>query len=92
MARMIMDLQRKVEQKDTMARSVLEQELVNLAKGSKSSWDTKQPKKPVRGKSGPRNLQTNKVEHLLEIIDHYKAKLLASDEEVSNLKRQKYLL
>ena len=92
MARQILELQRKVEQKDTVARSVIEQELVSLAKGSKSSWDTKQPKKQVRGKSGPRNLQTNKVEHLLEIIDHYKSKLMASEEEVSNLKRQKYLL
>jgi hypothetical protein len=29
---------------------------------------------------------------MLEIIDHYKVKLLTAEEEVTNLKRQKYLL
>ena len=60
---------------------MLEQELKNLAKGKKSEWDKKnQTKQTNRGKSSGKNLHTNKVEHLLEIIDHYKAKLLTSEE------------
>ena len=72
---------------------MIEQEIVGLAKGKKSQWDTKHPKRPAsKGQTGGRNLQTHKTEHLLQIIDHYKAKLITAEEEITNLKRQKYLL
>ena len=85
-------LKEQVQKKDQYAKLVLEQQLKNLAGGKKSEWDKKHPSKQTRGKSAHKNLQTNKVEHLLEIIDHYKGKLLTADEEITNLKRQKFLL
>lgn len=42
--------------------------------------------------SGNKNLTSKKVDQLLEIIDHYKAKLITAEEEVTNLKRQKHIL
>ena len=45
-----------------------------------------------RGFSGQKGVTSNKVEHLLEIIDHYKAKLITAEEEIVNVKRQKALL
>lgn len=67
-----------------------------MAHGKKSEWDTvKAPtnkKSSSRGFSGNKNLSTNKIEHLLEIIDHYKTKLITAEEEITNLKRQKQIL
>lgn len=68
----------------------------SLAQGKKSSWDTvKAPlvnKSSSRGFSGNKNLSSTKIEHLLEIIDHYKKKLITAEEEITNLKRQKQIL
>lgn len=67
-----------------------------LAQGKKSGWDNvKAPlvnKGAPRGVSGNKNLSSTKIEHLLEIIDHYKQKLITAEEEVTNLKRQKLIL
>lgn len=67
-----------------------------LAQGKKSGWDTlKAPlasKGPTRGSSGSKTLSSTKIEHLLEIIDHYKQKLITAEEEIANLKRQKQIL
>jgi translation elongation factor EF-Tu-like GTPase len=61
---------------------VMEQELKTLAQGKKSGWDTaKAPlvnKSASRGVSGNKNLSSTKIEHLLEIIDHYKQKLITA--------------
>lgn len=73
----------------------MEEELKALAQGKKTEWDTTKkpvPKQQRRGESSGKNLSTKKVEHLLEIIEHYKKKLVTSEEEVINLRRQKQIL
>jgi hypothetical protein len=57
----------------------LEGELKALALGKKSDWDSKKPLgKQIRGQSSNKSSST-KVEHLLEIIDHYKTKLITAE-------------
>jgi len=59
-----------------------EEELRELAKGKKNVWDTSNPRANKtygsRGFSNKKPMNLNKVEHLMEIIDHYKAKLLVA--------------
>ena len=87
------DLKDKLTRKDQNKAVLMEDELRELAKGKKSAWDTKHPKGSARGFSGRKAVGTsNKVEHLMEIIEHYKAKLINAEEEISNLRRQKMVL
>ena len=67
MVREMKILRQKIQEKDQSARAFLEQEIKGLAGGKKSEWDRKHPKTAggIRGKSTGKNLQTNKVEHLL---------------------------
>jgi len=54
--------------------------LKTLAQGKRSEWDTKKPlAKQGRGQSSNKTGSSSKVEHLLEIIDHYKAKLITAE-------------
>ena len=39
-----------------------------------------------------RDQDNNKVTNLLEIIEHYKSKVVVQDEEIQNLRRQKHIL
>jgi hypothetical protein len=82
MMREMKELREKVNSKNEYSRVILEEELKALAQGKKSEWDvTKKPlEKQKRGQSSGKNLSTRKVEHLLEIIDHYKAKLITAEE------------
>jgi hypothetical protein len=65
MAREMKIMRQKIQEKDQSARVFLEQELKELAMGKKNEWDRKHPNVGNRGKSSGKNLQTNKVEHLL---------------------------
>lgn len=82
MTREIKQLKERLNRKDENARIALEQQLNEKAHGKKSNWDTvKAPlgkKTSSRGFSGNKGPSSNKIEHLLEIIDHYKQKLLTS--------------
>ena len=63
-----------------------------LAAGKKSLWDRKQPVSKKPKQSAGKDMDSAKVSNLLEIIEHYKIKLMNADEEIQNLKRQKHLL
>lgn len=76
------ELKQRAYKKDENNRAAIQLELKSMAQGKKSNWDTNKapiPKKNnSRGFSGNKNLSNNKIEHLLQIIDHYKQKLITA--------------
>ena len=81
----MISLKKRLNEQDQMNKRNREQELKMLATGKKSLWDTKNKTmysggpKHQRLPSGQKG-DSHKVENLLEIIDHYKSKLITAEE------------
>lgn len=75
------ELKERLNRQDENARKTMMGDLKNQAMGKRSQWDTiKQPLQRGRGGSAIKGPPTgNKVEHLLEIIEHYKGRLITAE-------------
>jgi hypothetical protein len=82
-------LKQQLSEQVNKNRTLNERELKLLAAGKKAVWD--HPKSGPRYPSGNK-ANDDKTHHLLEIIDHYKNKMVTSEEEIANLKRKNHLL
>ena len=94
-----MQLKTNLKAQSDVNRTLNEKQLKSLASGKKVSWGSKGPvPSSAQTEIGGRRLHSSSkggnrsTEHLLEIIDHYKEKMLVSDEEIRNLQRQRHLL
>lgn len=86
----MLQLKGKLNEQTNKNRTLNERDLKILANTKKSAWDNKNSRRQPSNTHYKQDSQ--KTEHLLEIIDHYKQKMLVAEEEIQNLKRKIHLL
>lgn len=93
MSRQLEQLKNQLYEQSLVKKTFNERQLQMLAQGKKNMWDITKDRQPKKINSvQKRDQDNNKVTNLLEIIEHYKSKVVVQDEEIQNLRRQKHIL